>query len=433
MGRFHDASTSVAVKLRKLELTHLTMSEFLLLSFGVLTLSNAFALLEVLGARLAYLEGYTGKNGTTSEDLHESTSIVVCALFPNEESSLAVTVPHNMKLSTEFGMNYYLSVNANKEFDLSTARDHLQFEYKEDSLILNLDSDSKAENLNNAAESIDTKNFLILDADARIEYFHSRVKERISDDIACIQFTNRVLEYPSFLNWLVRHETDLKYFVSYPGRYRILETAYCSGSNALWRTEKAKQIGFSKSAATEDIEASIRSLLAGHRIVFSLDALAYDEAPPTWRDWWRQRRRWAIGWAQLFVRFQFSVLTSSQLTLIQKASWSVLLTVRRLLYPMAFAVLFLAGILDPLVDGTALVLLIIHAVGQSAICLVSCGLAWKILDSRGIDHNKLSMLGYVILFPLYDVVRTLSILASFDGFFRSKVPWHVTRRRLDIQ
>ena len=54
---------------------------------------------------------------------------------------------------------------------------------------------------------------------------------------------------------------------------------------------------------TEDIEFSVRSILAGERIGYCPNAILYDEQPVRFDQSWRQRMRWAKGVLQVGARY----------------------------------------------------------------------------------------------------------------------------------
>jgi biofilm PGA synthesis N-glycosyltransferase PgaC len=65
--------------------------------------------------------------------------------------------------------------------------------------------------------------------------------------------------------------------------------------------------GFAADMATEDIDLTWRLQLAGHEVTYEPRALFGMQAPETFRDWWRQRQRWAKGLAQVLRRYTVSV------------------------------------------------------------------------------------------------------------------------------
>ncbi|HOB25903.1 MAG TPA: glycosyltransferase family 2 protein [Bacilli bacterium] len=53
--------------------------------------------------------------------------------------------------------------------------------------------------------------------------------------------------------------------------------------------------GFNPVTVTEDIELSILCILDGIKVVYTDDAITYDESPNSFKDSWNQRKRWSIG------------------------------------------------------------------------------------------------------------------------------------------
>ena len=69
---------------------------------------------------------------------------------------------------------------------------------------------------------------------------------------------------------------------------------------------------------TEDIEFSVRSILAGERIGYCPHAVLYDEQPVRFDQSWRQRLRWAKGMLQVGARYGAALLRKS----LQRGSFS---------------------------------------------------------------------------------------------------------------
>ena len=59
---------------------------------------------------------------------------------------------------------------------------------------------------------------------------------------------------------------------------------------------------------TEDIEFTIRNVLAGQKIGYCGDAEFFDEQPTAFSQSWQQRMRWARGYLQVFRRYGLSLL-----------------------------------------------------------------------------------------------------------------------------
>ncbi len=61
-----------------------------------------------------------------------------------------------------------------------------------------------------------------------------------------------------------------------------------------------QQIGWGATSLTEDLEFSLKALLLGYKTTYAYEAVVYDEKPLTFRQAWKQRKRWALGHVELF-------------------------------------------------------------------------------------------------------------------------------------
>ncbi len=86
-----------------------------------------------------------------------------------------------------------------------------------------------------------------------------------------------------------------------------------------------KEFGFRVDMLTEDIDTTLRAILAGKRIVHDRSILSRELAPSDLNSLWFQRKRWGQGWLQCTLRYQWPVLKSKCLPLGAKFIWTVLL------------------------------------------------------------------------------------------------------------
>jgi cellulose synthase/poly-beta-1,6-N-acetylglucosamine synthase-like glycosyltransferase len=105
-----------------------------------------------------------------------------------------------------------------------------------------------------------------------------------------------------------------------------------------------KNIKFKENRLTEDIDSTLRAILAGHHIVHDRSIVSTELAPQSWGGLWFQRKRWAQGWFQCSVLYQLPVLRSRYLNIYQKFMWTTLLLWRviydifgHFLFPIVFA------------------------------------------------------------------------------------------------
>ena len=83
-------------------------------------------------------------------------------------------------------------------------------------------------------------------------------------------------------NWLTRTvavEFDSIYAISHQGRSNISGTAIFGGSNGYWRRDALRAVGMNPAMLTEDIDSSVRTLLAGRRLIHDRSILSLELAP----------------------------------------------------------------------------------------------------------------------------------------------------------
>lgn len=83
--------------------------------------------------------------------------------------------------------------------------------------------------------------------------------------------------------------------------------------------------GFDESMLTEDTDLTFQVYLEGYTVSYVADAECYEEAVSTWKAYWRQRHRWALGHMQVCFKHFFKVMLSSKLRLRQKIDGLLLL------------------------------------------------------------------------------------------------------------
>lgn len=174
-------------------------------------------------------------------------------------------------------------------------------------------STSKADNLNYYL-SLDTGSDItaIYDCD---HYMHPHgprwaierfIMDKEKVDIVqgrCIVFNTAA----SFLTSLISIEFDKIYAVSHPGRATIWGFGLFTGSNGYWRTPLLREMKMDESMLTEDIDSALRVVARGCKTVHDLNVVSYELAPTTFGAFWKQRLRWAQGWAQASLKH--SILT----------------------------------------------------------------------------------------------------------------------------
>ncbi len=85
--------------------------------------------------------------------------------------------------------------------------------------------------------------------------------------------------------------------------------------------------GFNLNTLAEDTDLTFRILLSGFRIRYVNPAESGEEAVKGWRQYWRQRKRWAKGHMQCAFRYVWPLLKSRKVPLKQKVDGLLILNV----------------------------------------------------------------------------------------------------------
>ena len=269
---------------------------------------------------------------------------VIAAYLPNEADTILETVEHFLSLPDRErgpggrgGLQVVLAYNT--PFHLSVEEDLARLgEQHHDLVVLKVpDSTSKAQNVNAALHVADGELIGIFDADHHpMPGAFDRAWEWIGDpeDPADVVQGHCVIRNgdTGWLARLVAVEFEQIYAVAHPGRAALAGFGIFGGSNGFWRASALERIRLRGSFLTEDIEASMRVLGAGGRIVNDPGLLSRELAPETPEALWKQRMRWAQGWFQVSLRHLGPILRSPGLTLRQKIGATYLLGWREV-YP----------------------------------------------------------------------------------------------------
>ncbi len=86
-------------------------------------------------------------------------------------------------------------------------------------------------------------------------------------------------------------------------RYNLGLSAALAGTGVCISRDVLREIGWSTSTLTEDLEYSMQALLKGYRTTFALETRVYDEKPLNFLLSCRQRLRWARGQINVAIRY----------------------------------------------------------------------------------------------------------------------------------
>ena len=309
------------------------------LQYVVATAFALTAMMTLLEARAAigsHDEPETGDVGSPLELAELPTlSAIVSAYLPNERELVLETIVH---LATEMRVapgRLQIILAYNTPADIPDVEGMLASLAALNVAFTPLrvpGSRSKAENINAALALVRGEVTLLLDADHRPARDAAvRALRWFGAGYDIVQGRCVIREHAA--NWLARVvavEFEQIYAVAHAGRSLAFDTAVFGGTNGWWRTSVLREIGMDDQMLTEDIDASVRALLAGYRTIHDRTIISTELAPPTARAWWGQRLRWAQGWFEVTLRHQAAIIRSPRLSGELKLYWTYLLGWREL-------------------------------------------------------------------------------------------------------
>ena len=90
-------------------------------------------------------------------------------------------------------------------------------------------------------------------------------------------------------------------------RMNLGKPCFINGTGFMISKSFLNKKGFKSHTMTEDIELTVRSALDNEKIAFVENAITYDEQVTTFRESWKQRKRWTIGTIQC-LKYYFAKL-----------------------------------------------------------------------------------------------------------------------------
>ena len=267
----------------------------------------------------------------------KTITYIIPAYMDNESVVLDETLKSYCEL--KFNGTIHVMVIYNSKRDMSKVEEEMDSKWNEKvfgnisiSIIKNMNSTSKAENVNYGLSLVgsDQDYIAIMDAD------HQPAKDNASMAMSVIhaekydilQGACTIRNQDNFLSTLVSVEFADMYSVGHQGRLQVFNLGIFGGSNGYWKSEVLKKIQMDGSMLTEDIDSSIRATLAGYKIGYSGNVISSELSPLREYVLQKQRLRWAQGWAQVSAKYIRACIFSRLLTLRQKLGLVYLLSWR---------------------------------------------------------------------------------------------------------
>jgi cellulose synthase/poly-beta-1,6-N-acetylglucosamine synthase-like glycosyltransferase len=359
-------------------------------------------------------------------------SFLVAAYLPNEQDIVLETLDHLLHniARPEGGLEIILAYNTPQDLPVEQDLRRLVQTYPELKLVRVEGSHSKAENLNAAMDQVTGQITCILDTDHHpAPDCFVRAWRWLENGYDVVQGRNVIRNHRhNLLTKNIAVEFESVYGVSHQAKSFITDSSIFGGSNGYWRTEVLQRIRFNPSRLTEDIDASMRTLLSGYRIVHDRSIITTELAPVDFNSFWFQRKRWAQGWLEVSLIYQRKVWRSSQLSLWQKVYWTYLLyyCVFYSLIALQILPLILSSMLyqGPMPGSDNLYLLI------STIITFSSGIIQTLATFKmsAMNYPKFYYPQHAVLIFLYTILKNMISVVGIYDHISGKNSWVVTPR-----
>lgn len=360
------------------------------------------------------------------------STFIVAAYLPNEQDIILETLEHillNVDRPAD-GMEVILAYNTPVDLPIEDDLHRLAQLYPE--LILHRveGSCSKAENINAVLHLVTGEVTCILDADHHpaADCF-VRAWRWLEQDYDVVQGRSVIRNHAqNLLTQNIAIEFEMMYGVAHVAKSLLTDSSIFGGSNGYWRTSVLKRIRFNPIMLTEDIDASMRSLLNGYRILHDRSIISTELAPVDFRSFWFQRKRWAQGWLEVSLKYQRRVWKSDNLNIWQKVFWTYLLYYCE--FYSLVAIQIIPIILSLMLYHSTIPDSIKQYLWFSTVISFLSGLYQTLITAK-ISTIRYPILYYiqhiVLLIPYITLKNMISIVAFYDHV-RGNNNWLVTSR-----
>ncbi|MGB3293633.1 MAG: glycosyltransferase [Phormidesmis sp.] len=358
-------------------------------------------------------------------------SFLVAAYLPNEQDIIVETIHHllfNIQRPAD-GLEIILAYNTPTDLLVEVELRGLAKQHPELKLLRVEGSQSKAENINAALNIATGEIACVLDADHHpaADCF-MRAWHWIAQGYDVVQGRNIIRNYrENFLTANVALEFEQLYGISHAAKSFLTDSSIFGGSNGYWRMSVLKSIRFNPSRLTEDIDASLRTLLNGYRILHDRSIVTTELAPTSLKAFWFQRKRWAHGWLEVSLIYQRRLWRSPYFDSWQKFYWTYLLYYCELFAVISFQLLpvLLSFWLVPSASREMHLYLLV------ASALSIFGGVYQVLAAAKVASRAYPLVYYIqhILFlPFYVILKnSIAVVAIYDYLIGNQA-WVITPR-----
>ena len=196
------------------------------------------------------------------------------------------------------------------------------------------------------------------------------------------------------------------------------------GALGIFRKRDLEEAGsYHKDTLVEDFDATIKVLKSGLVVQGSSEALAYTQAPQTFKDFYRQRKRWYRGNLQILSRHS-DALTNPRFGLLQKFVYP-LMAIHMLLIPAASIVVWVFAAYQLILGNYQFVAFMVGMYITLQYLLSAMAIRMDGDDKRIIAFSVFLVIGYK---QLTDILQLKAII---EEVFGRKAIWTSARRVRD--
>ncbi len=357
---------------------------------------------------------------------------VIAAYLPNEADTIVETLEVFLAHEYAGGLQVVLAYNTPGPMAVEPRLELMAQTHPNLDVVKVPDSTSKAQNVNAALRVAEGEFVGIFDADHHpVPGSFDRAWRWLAEEADVVQGHCVIRNgSDSWLTRLVAVEFEQIYAVAHPGRAGLHDFGIFGGSNGYWRASALERMRLRGSFLTEDIEASMRVIQAGGRIVNDPGLVSHELAPDNMRSLWRQRMRWSQGWFQVSCRHLGPALASPYLSLRQKLGVAYLLGFREiyvwiamLAWPLLAFLVWRDGGIDFSSPIFALVTLFVTVSGP-----VQTLAAWRLATPELRQHPRWFWGAAVANLLFYTEFKNLIARVAHLKQLRGEHQWVVTPR-----
>lgn len=352
---------------------------------------------------------------------NSSTSVSLILPAHNEEESICQAI--ESVLETNYPKKEIIvvddgSTDRTYEFALPYAKQGKIKLFKKES------SGSKAGALNYGIAFATGDIIIVVDSDSLIERQSviESVKQFSNPSVVAVSGNVKILSGDGGVINLLTRLQSYEYLLSFEiGRrfQSLTNTLIVSpGAFTCFKSNVGRDMGlFDIDTITEDFDFSIKLRKSGKKIIFAPNAVAWTFCPPTWKGWFRQRKRWSHGQVatlrkhlDLFFKNKYGL--SLVLSVYDMIIMDLLLLVARSLWFISILVYFPGNLIY-----ASFLTLILALIGEFSSIITASLLSRKKHNLKKIYLSPLMVFFYR---PIYTFVR---LIAYAIWFRKRKTGW----------